>query len=187
MPIPLIFFQSSRIKCLIALVQTPLSPTLSLPPGSCRRFGAITKEMFQIDRSYIEKVDLESLQSRIWDIRTDFKDDPTLPRIENYGTTEEVFEAYLEKRQKLEDFKTTWRQRRLLILGTMFCLTLALFSLFLRNMKWEAYAVAFMLCMLIYMVYMTIVAYRSKPFHNNPNETFLKALLFWDDNRQTEQ
>ena len=66
----------------------------------------------------------------------------------------------------------------------MFCLTLAVFSLFLRKMKWEAYAVAFMLCMLIYMVYMTIVAYRSKQFHNNPNETFLKALLFWDDNRR---
>lgn len=139
--------------------------------------------MFQIDRSYIEQVNLESLQSRIWDIRSDFKDDPTLPRIENYGTSESDFEAYLEKRQKLEDFKDTWRSRRLLVLGTVFCLTLALFSLFLRGMTWQAYAVAFMLCMLIYMVYMTIVAFRSKKFHNNPNETFLKALLFWDENR----
>lgn len=139
--------------------------------------------MFQIDRSYIEHVDLESLQSRIWDIRSDHKDDPTLPRIENYGTTEEAFEAYLERKQKLEDFKDTWRNRRMLILGAVFLLTLAVFSLFLRKMKWEAYAVAFMLCMLIYMVYMTIVAYRDKQFHNNPNETFLKALLYWDEHR----
>ena len=138
--------------------------------------------MFQIDRSYIESVNLESLQSRIWDIRTDHRDDPTLPRIENYGTTEEAFEAYLEKKQKLEDFKDTWRSRRLLILGAVFLLTLALFSLFLPKMKWEAYAVAFMLSMLIYMVYMTIVAYREKNFRNNPNETFIKALLFWDEN-----
>ena len=143
--------------------------------------------MFQIDRSYIESVDLESLQGRIWDIRTDYKDDPTLPRIENYHTTEEAFEKYLEKRQKLEDFKDSWRHRRLLILGTVFCLTLAAFSLFLTEMKWQAYACAFMLCMLIYMVYMTIVAFRSKQFNNNPNETFLKALLFWDDHRENKE
>ncbi len=140
--------------------------------------------MFQIDRSYIEQVNLESLQSRIWDIRTDNQDDPTLPRIENYGTTEEAFEAYLEKKQKFEDFKDTWRSRRLLILGSVFLLTVAAFSLFVKGATWEAYAVAFMLCMLIYMVYMTITAFRGKAFHNNPNETFIKALLFWDDNRE---
>jgi hypothetical protein len=140
--------------------------------------------MFTIDRSYIESVNLESLQSRIWDIRTDNSSDPTLPRIENYGTTEEAFEAYLEKKQKFEDFKDTWRSRRLLIFGTVFLLTLAAFSLFLREMKWQAYAVAFMLCMLVYMVYMTIVAYRGRQFSHNPNETFIKALLYWDENRQ---
>lgn len=140
--------------------------------------------MFQIDRSYIEQVNLESLQSRIWDIRTDNQDDPTLPRIENYGTTEEAFEAYLEKKQKFEDFKDTWRSRRLLILGSVFLLTVAAFSLFVKGATWEAYAVAFMLCMLIYMVYMTITAFRGRTFHNNPNETFIKALLFWDDNRE---
>lgn len=139
--------------------------------------------MFQIDRSYIEKVNLESLQSRIWDIRSDFKDDPSLPKIENYGIKEKDFEDYLEKRQKLEDFKDTWRQRRLMILAIVFCLTLAIFSLFLRGMTWQAYAVGFLLCMLIYMVYMMIVAFRSRAFRNNPYETFLKALLFWDDNR----
>ena len=42
------------------------------------------------------------------------------------------------------------------------------------------------LCMLIYMVYMTIVAYRDKQFHNNPNETFLKALLYWDEHHEEE-
>lgn len=140
--------------------------------------------MFQIDRSYIEQVNLESLQSRIWDIRSDHKDDPTLPRIENYGTTEETFEDYLEKKQKFEDFKDTWRSRRLLILGSVFLLTVAAFSLFLRGTTWEAYAVAFMLCMLVYMVYMTIAAFRGRKFHNNPNETFIKALLYWDDNKE---
>ena len=140
--------------------------------------------MFEIDRSYIESVNLESLQSRIWDIRSDFKDDPTLPRIENYGTTEEAFEDYLEKKQKFEDFKDTWRSRRLLILGAVFLLTVAAFSLFFRHATWEAYAVAFMLCMLVYMVYMTIAAYRGRKFRHNPNETFIKALLFWNENRE---
>ncbi len=139
--------------------------------------------MFQIDRSYIESVNLESLQSRIWDIRTDHKDDPTLPHIENYGTTEEAFEDYLEKRQKFEDFKETWRNRRLVILGSVFLLTVAAFSLFVKGATWQAYAVAFLLCMLVYMVYMTIEAYKGKKFKHNNNETFIKALLYWDENR----
>lgn len=140
--------------------------------------------MFQIDRSYIESVNLESLQSRIWDIRTDHQNDPTLPKIENYGITEESFEAYLEKKQKFEDFKDTWRNRRLLVFGSVFLLTVAAFSLFFRGMTWEAYTTAFLLCMLIYMVYMTIVAFRGRQFQHNPNETFVKALLYWDDNRE---
>ncbi|MCR4603070.1 MAG: hypothetical protein K5683_06020 [Prevotella sp.] len=140
--------------------------------------------MFQIDRSYIESVNLESLQSRIWDIRTDHKDDPTLPHIDNYGITEEAFETYLEKKQKFEDFKDTWRSRRLLILGSVFLLTVAGFSLFVKGATWEAYAVAFMLCMLVYMVYMTIVAFKGKKFQHNPNETFIKALLYWDEHRE---
>lgn len=139
--------------------------------------------MFKIDRSYIESIDLESLQSRIWDIRTDHKDDPTLPHIENYGTNEESFETYLEKKQKFEDFKDSWRSRRLVILGTAFCITLAVFSLMASKMIWQAYAVAFMVSMLIYMVFMTIVAFKGRQFKNNPNETFIKALLFWDENR----
>ena len=142
--------------------------------------------MFQIDRSYIEKVNLESLQSRIWDIRTDHKDDPTLPHIENYGITEEAFEAYLEKKQKFEDFKETWHNRRLLVFGTVFLLTVALFSLFARQMKWQGYVAGLLLCMLIYSIYIVIEGYRGRQFRHNPNETFIKALLFWDDNRSVE-
>lgn len=138
--------------------------------------------MFQIDRSYIESINLESLQSRIWDIRTDHQNDPTLPHIENYGTTEEAFEAYLEKKQKFEDFKDTWRSRRLLILGSIFLLTVAAYSLIVRRTSWEAYVIAFLLCMLAYIVYVLIAGYRQRQFRNNPNETFIKALLFWDDN-----
>ena len=48
--------------------------------------------MFQIDRSYIDHISLESIQGEIWDIRTDYKDDPTLPKIENYHITEKAFE-----------------------------------------------------------------------------------------------
>ena len=33
--------------------------------------------MFQIDRSYIDHISLDSLQGHIWDIRTDYKNDPT--------------------------------------------------------------------------------------------------------------
>ena len=143
--------------------------------------------MFQIDRSYIENVNLVSLQSRIWDIRTDNQNDPTLPRIENYGITEEAFEDYLEKKQKFEDFKDTWHSRRLLILGTIFLLTVAGFSLFAHkplSEAWEAYAAAFLLCMLAYTIYLSIEAYRGRKFRNNPYETFIKALLFWDENRE---
>ncbi|MBR1449461.1 MAG: hypothetical protein IJ588_12035 [Prevotella sp.] len=139
--------------------------------------------MFQIDRSYIDHVTLETLQGHIWDIRTDYKDDPTLPRLEHYNiASEEAFEQYLEQKQKFEDFKESWRKYRLLIFGLAFAIPVALFSLFVKidNMAFYAYASAFLLCLLIYVVYTLIKAIRERKFRNNPCETFIKALLSWE-------
>ena len=138
--------------------------------------------MFQIDRSYIDHISLDSLQGHIWDIRTDHKNDPTLPKIENYHIKEEAFEAYLEKKQKFEDFKDSWRRYRYMILGLAFVVPVALFSLLVKdkNMAMYAYATGFLLCMLIYMVYLLIEGARAKQFRNSPYETFIKALLSWE-------
>ena len=138
--------------------------------------------MFQIDRSYIDHISLESIQGHIWDIRTDHKDDPTLPKIDNYHITEEAFETYLEKKQKFEDFKDSWRTRRYIILGVAFVIPVALFSLFVKgsNMAIYAYVAGFLLCTLIYLVYILIEATKAKKFRNNPYETFIKVLLSWE-------
>ena len=142
--------------------------------------------MFQIDRSYIDHISLESIQGHIWDIRTDHKDDPTLPKIQNYNITEEAFEAYLEKKQKFEDFQDSWRKYRYMILGLAFVVPVALFSLLIKdkNMAMYAYATGFLLCMLIYMIYLLIEAAKAKHFKNNPYETFIKALLSWEANNK---
>lgn len=142
--------------------------------------------MFEIDRSYIESADLESLQGRIWDIRTDHKDDPTLPKIQNYNISEEEFETYLERKQNFEDFKSSWRKNRLVIFGIAFCIPLAIMSLLIRGTKGmlPAYAVAFLVCLLVYLVYALIASFRAHEFRNNPSETFIKALISWDDYRQ---
>lgn len=139
-------------------------------------------KMFQIDRSYIDHISLETIQGHIWDIRTDHKNDPTLPKIENYGISEEEFESYLEKKQKFEDFKDSWRKYRYIILGMAFAIPVALFSLLVkgRNMALYAYSTAFLLCTLIYVVYLIIEAMKAKKFRNNPCETFIKALLSWE-------
>lgn len=139
--------------------------------------------MFQIDRSYIEPISLESLQGHIWDIRTDYKDDPTLPKIENYNITEEAFEAYLDRKQNFEDFKASWRKNRLVILGVAFCIPLAIISLLIRGTKgmMPAYIAGFLLCLLIYLVYTIIETFRAREFRNNPCETFIKALLSWEE------
>jgi hypothetical protein len=143
--------------------------------------------MFQIDRSYIDHISLESIQGKIWDIRTDYKDDPTLPKIGNYNITEEAFEAYLDKRQKFEDFKESWQKYRFLILCLAFAIPVALFSLFLAHIKdyaMYAYATGFLLCTLIFIIYTLIEATKAKKFRNNPYETFIKALLSWEENHQ---
>jgi archaellum biogenesis protein FlaJ (TadC family) len=142
--------------------------------------------MFQIDRSYIDHISLECIQGRIWDIRMDHKDDPTLPKIQNYNITEEAFEAYLEKKQKFEDFQDSWRKYRYMILGLAFVVPVALFSLLIKdkNMAMYAYATGFLLCMLIYMIYLLIEAAKAKHFKNNPYETFIKALLSWEANNK---
>jgi len=140
--------------------------------------------VFQIDRSYIEPIEsLESLQGHIWDIRTDHKDDPTLPKIANYGITEEQFEDYLDRKQKFEDFKAAWKKNRLLILVLAFAVPVALFSLLVKgpNTGFYAYATGALLCTLIYVVYLVIEAMRARKFRNNPCETFIKALLAWEN------
>lgn len=140
--------------------------------------------MFQIDRSYIEPIEsLESLQGRIWDIRADHKNDPTLPHIDSYGITEEQFEKYLDRKQRFEDFKAAWKKHRLLILVLTFAVPVALFSLLVkgRDVGLYAYTTAFLLCTLVYVVYLCMEAYRAREFRNNPCETFIKALLAWDN------
>jgi len=140
--------------------------------------------VFQIGRSYIEPIEsLESLQGHIWDIRTDHKDDPTLPKISNYGISEEQFEAYLDRKQKFEDFKTSWRKHRLLILVLAFAVPVALFSLLVKgpDTGLYAYTTGALVCTLIYVVYLVIEAVRAREFRNNPCETFIKALLAWDN------
>lgn len=142
--------------------------------------------MFQIDRSYIEPIEsLESLQGKIWDIRTDYKDDPTLPHIENYGITEEQFEAYLDRKQHFEDFKAAWKKHRLLILVLTFTVPVAIFSLLMRGRDTGlyAYSTGLLLCTLVYLIYLSIEGYRAREFRNNPCETFIKALLSWEENR----
>lgn len=138
--------------------------------------------MFQIDRSYIDHISLESLQGHIWDLRADHKDNPTLPKIQNYHIGEEDFEAYLEKKQKFEDFKDSWRKNRLFILGLSFAIPVALFSLLVKsdNNALYAYASGFLLCTFIYVVYLLIEAIKAKKFRNNQYETFIKALLSWE-------
>lgn len=144
--------------------------------------------MFQIDRSYIDHISLDSIQGHIWDIRTDYKDDPTLPKLAHYQiANEQEFETYLEKKQKFEDFQESWRKYRLLVFGIAFAVPVALFSLFVKvdNMAFYAYATGFLLCLLIYVVYTTIKAIKAKKFQNNPCETFIKALLSWEQAKKT--
>lgn len=139
--------------------------------------------MFQIDRTYIDRVALDSLQGRIWDIRQDHKDDPTLPRIENYGIKEADFEKYLDKKQNFLNFKDSWKRRRMLILVTALVAILALWSLLVNKEMLAGYLSAMAVCTLIVLVYQAIEIYRARQFRNNPYETFIKALLFWDDHR----
>jgi len=138
--------------------------------------------MFQIDRSYIDHVTLETLQGHIWDIRTDHKDDPTLPKLGNYQiNSEEAFEQYLEKRQKFEDFKESWLKYRMLIFGLAYVIPVALFSLLANTDKaFYAYVAGLLLCLLIYLIYTFIKSRKEKKFRNNPCETFINDLLSWE-------
>ena len=143
--------------------------------------------MFQIDRSYIDHISLESIQGKIWDIRTDYKNDPTLPTIEKYDITEDAFEVYLEKKQKFEDFKDSWKKYRFLMLCIAFVIPVALFSLFIKDthLAIYAYATGMLLCTVIYLTYLLIEAKKAKQFRDNPYESFINALLSWDENNHS--
>ena len=140
--------------------------------------------MFAIDRSYIEPIEsLESLQGHIWDIRADYKDAPGLPKINNYGITEEQFEDYLDRKQKFEDFKASWKKHRLLILVLTFAVPVSLFSLLTKgpDTGFYAYSTGLLLCALVCLVYQCIHAFRARQFRSNACETFIKALLAYEE------
>ena len=142
--------------------------------------------MFQIDRSYIDHENLESLQGHIWDLRSDYKNDPTLPKIENYGISEKVFEDYLEKKQNYLDFVDNWKRRQLLVYVVLFCIPLVYYSLFRRGDYMGAYISGFLFCIIVFMGYSIVKAYRAKAFRHHPCETYIKALLSWEENRKGE-
>ena len=143
--------------------------------------------MFQIDRSYIDNISLESIQGHVWDIRSDNKDNPSLPKIENYKISEKEFEEYLEKKQKFEDFKDSWKRYRFLILTISFVIPVDLYSMYSKDNSlaiW-AYVTGFLLSLLIYSIYLIIETIKSQKFRNNPCETFIKALLSWENNQHS--
>ena len=141
--------------------------------------------MFEIDRTYIDRESLDSLQGRIWDIRMDNREDPTLPKLENYQIeSEEVFETYLERKQNFLNFKDAWRRRWLLIVFLPFAVIVALWSLFVRKEPMAGYMAGLGASAAVILVCQAIEAYRARAFRNNPCETFIKALLYWDEHRE---
>lgn len=141
--------------------------------------------MFEIDRSYIEKESLDSLQGRIWDIRMDHKDDPTLPKLDHYRIkSEEEFEKYLDRKQNFLNFKDAWRRKWFLLVFLPFAIIVALWSLFVRKEPMAGYLAGLGVSAVVILICQAIEAFRAREFRNNPCETFIKALLYWDENNK---
>lgn len=141
--------------------------------------------MFNIDTSYIDQAELESLQGKIWDIRSDNKEDPTLPRIDNYDLKEDVFDAYLDKKQDFEDWKTAWKKRAPVILVFTFLLPAVAcsFSMDTSTSLLIGFTSGMALCLTIYLIFKAVeVMKKPKPLPQA--EAFIKALLLWSANKE---
>ena len=141
--------------------------------------------MFQIDRTYIDRENLDSLQGRIWDIRMDHKDDPTLPKLEHYHIkNEEEFEKYLDRKQNFLNFKESWRRKWFMLVFLPFAVVVALWSLFIRQEPMAGYLAGLGVSAVVILICQAIETYRAREFRNNPCETFIKALLYWDEHQK---
>lgn len=153
----------------------------------------ITKKrsMFNIDRSYIDAPQFEeTLQSRLFTIRSKYKNDRTLPHVEQFGMADEEFEDYIDRKQDLLEWQKDMKRRGPLWLVIIFCIPPVVITW--QNpdndtLFWLSFLVGLAPCIVIWLIYKLIVRQREKRLYDERAEKYINALQQWAEQHADKQ
>lgn len=143
--------------------------------------------MFNIDRRYIDAPQFEeTLQSRIITIRSKNRNDPTLPKAEQFGISDEDFENYIDKKQDLMEWQKDMKRRGPLWLVLLFCIPPVLITW--KNpdndtLFWLSFLAGLVPCVLLWLLYKLVAKQREKRLYDQQCEQYIDALLAWEENK----
>ena len=143
--------------------------------------------MFNIDRRYIDAPQFEeTLQRRIITIRSKNRNDPTLPKAEQFGISDEDFENYIDKKQDLMEWQKDMKRRGPLWLVLLFCIPPVLITW--KNpdndtLFWLSFLAGLVPCVLLWLLYKLVAKQREKRLYDQRCEQYIDALLAWEENK----
>jgi hypothetical protein len=143
--------------------------------------------MFNIDRRYIDAPQFEeTLQSRIITIRSKNRNDPTLPKAEQFSISDEDFENYIDKKQDLMEWQKDMKRRGPLWLVLLFCIPPVLITW--KNpdndtLFWLSFLAGLVPCVLLWLLYKLVAKQREKRLYDQRCEQYIDALLAWEENK----
>ena len=143
--------------------------------------------LFNIDRRYIDTPQFEeTLQSRIITIRSKNRNNPTLPKAEQYGISDEDFDDYIDKKQDLMEWQKDMKRRGPIWLVLLFCIPPVLITW--KNpdndtLFWLSFVAGLVPCLLLWFIYKLIAKQREKRLYDQQCEQYIEALLAWEENK----
>ena len=145
--------------------------------------------MFNIDRSYIDAPQFEeTLQSRLITIRSKNKDNPTLPKAEQFGLSDEDFEDYIDRKEDLTDWQKDMKRRGPLWLVIIFCIPPVLITWQHPDddtLFWLSFVAGLVPCLIIWLLYKLIARQRERRLYDERAERYIEALQQWaEKNKQ---
>jgi hypothetical protein len=141
--------------------------------------------MFNIDRSYIDAPQYEeTLQSRLINIRSKYRNDRTLPHAESFGLTDEEFENYIDRKQDLIEWQKDMKRRGPLWLVILFCIPPVLITW--QNPEdnrlfWLSFVAGLVPCLIIWLIYKLVVRQRERRLYDERAERYIEALQQWSE------
>ena len=144
--------------------------------------------MFNIDRRYIDAPQFEeTLQSKIIMIRSKNRNNPTLPRAEHFGISDEEFEEYIDRKQDLLEWQKDMKRRGPLWLVIIFCIPPVLMTWKSPNdtlLFWLSFVAGTVPCLLLWLLYKLIARQREKRLYDERAERYIEALQQCADKQQ---
>lgn len=143
--------------------------------------------MFNIDRSYIQHDSIEeTLQSKTIFIRSRYRNDPTLPKTEKYGVTDEEYEDYMDKKQNITEWQRSMKAKGPIWLGILFCAPPVIVNLYDRSTIafFLSFVASIVLVACLFLIYKGIVRNWERRVQNSQCDAYTEELIAWYETKK---